>query len=123
MKIKDNSFAILKFDNYHNTSFYDKFTIDYNGFSTNNYTHINIFETSEPDDVECYRRYMTEKLTMCHLYFQDSFDNFILSEKNITLLDIRKNVIDNKKYVIFENSLSKKDIGFYDEVKVDWINT
>ena len=109
--------------NYHNTSFYDKLTIDYSGSSTNNYTHINIFETSKSEDLECYKRYKTERLTMCHLYFQDSFENFILSNKTIPLLNIHENIIMARKYVIFENSLSKKDIGFYDQVKVDWINT
>merc|ERR1712048_1060696 len=60
---------------------------------------------------------------MCHLYFQDSFDNFILNESKIPLLNIKDGIIEKDNFVIFENSLSKRDIGFYDKTKIDWINS
>ena len=60
---------------------------------------------------------------MCHLYFQDSFDNFILNNAKISFLDIENKVINKENFLIFENSLSKRDIGFYDQTKIDWINS
>jgi hypothetical protein len=132
MKIKDNSYAIMKFTNPQNTSFYDKVSIDYEGRSViplslksqvNNYTHINIFTTTQKDDLECYQKFTTQNLTICHLYFQDSFDNFILNNAKISFLDIDNKVINKENFLIFENSLSKRDIGFYDQTKIDWINS
>lgn len=122
MTIANNSYSLMKFTNPQMTSFYDRINILYEGYSVNNYTHINIFPTNTTDNLQCYQRFFDYNLKTCHLYFQDSFNNFIINDYSQSQLDLKEGKVSQEEYIIFENSLSKKDLGFYEDVSVKWMN-
>lgn len=129
MKINHDTHSVLHFSN--NKSLdapatdaitYDKISIDYEGKMANKYTVLNIFNTTSKDELACYKKFNSQNLTICPSVLNSTFDNFIKTEVQMKFLDITQNILGNDMYVIFENSKTKKDIGFYDKATVDWVN-
>ena len=122
MKINNNSFTILNFTNIQMSSFYKRMFIEYEGKAVNNYSQINILPSNKTDDVNCYKNYVGNGQTMCNIYFQENFDNFIVNKVKLPLQNVSKGEVKEKMFVIFENSLSKSNIGFYENSKIEWVN-
>jgi len=75
------------------------------------------------NDFNCYKNFFVNKLQICPKYFKHSFDSFVL--KNYTTKFVEKESQDLKQeaHIILDNSLSKEDLGIFDDTNSDWQNT
>ena len=67
----------------------------------------------EYDDMACYTSYFKDQFKICSMYFQNSFDSFLKPDSNVSLVKRTDSVLKDNYYIIFDNSLSKRE--FIDE--------
>lgn len=76
---------------------------------------MNVFELDSQDKFSCFDNFFKNKLLMCSDYFSSPFSSFILSNYTSMLVKQEDESFKPEKHIIFDNSLSKKDIGLFEK--------
>jgi hypothetical protein len=84
--------------------------------------YVNIFHLENEEDFNCYKEFFINKLKICPKYFKHSFDSFVLNKYETKFVERETVQLNNKAYIILDNSLSKKDLGIFEESDSDWQN-
>src|SRR3990167_1631529 len=78
-----------------------------------NNQYLNMFTLDSQDELDCYSTYFTNPYQICSSYFQNSFDSFLLDSSKTWLVSKDKQQLKSEYYILYDNSLSKKE--FLDE--------
>ena len=82
-------------------------------YNQKNNQYLNIFTLDNESDLDCYSTYFINPYQICSSYFQNSFDSFLLSDSKIWLVSKDKQQLRKEYFMLYDNSLSKKE--FLDE--------
>ena len=79
---------------------------------------MNVFESDSMEKFSCFDNFFKNKLLMCSEYFSSPFSSFILSNYTSMLVHEENESFKSEKHILLDNSLSKKDIGLFENNNV-----
>ena len=69
-----------------------------------------MFNLTDQATVNCYTTYFNDQYQICSDYFTNSFDSFLVNKKNFPLIQKGAPTSSSTNFMIFDNSLSKKEV-------------
>jgi hypothetical protein len=69
-----------------------------------------MFNLTDQQTVNCYTTYFNDQYQICSDYFTNSFDSFLVNKKNFPLILKGSPTSSSTNFMIFDNSLSKKEV-------------
>lgn len=107
--VPEDRHVMMSFVNQNKTNLFNKIDIHvYSKVHENQY--INIYTLDNEEDAKCYSTYFSNQYMICSSYFTHGFDSFIKQESNVSLCDSNNIMMSDTYFVIYDNSLSKREM-------------
>ncbi len=107
--VPENQHVMMSFVNHNKTNLFNKIDIRVQSKVHDN-QYVNIYTLESEEDAKCYSTYFSNPYMICSSYFTHSFDSFIRQDSNVSLCDSSNVLMSDTYFVIFDNSLSKREM-------------